>query len=99
MALHVIVGAGPVGTATASTWSSAGHEVRGGHPQRGPARAPAERVAADAADADRLAELATGADALYNCANPPLPPLAATGRRRRRAAGAPPSTPARCWSR
>ena len=85
MSLHVIVGAGPVGTATAR------HSRRAG--RTGPARHPAgqrpvdpaiERVAADAADADRLTALTEGAVALYNCANPAYhrwatdwPPLAA----------------------
>ncbi len=32
-----------------------------------------EQVAADATDAGRLTELATGAAALYNCASPPYP--------------------------
>jgi nucleoside-diphosphate-sugar epimerase len=36
----------------------------------GPEHAAIERVAADATDADRLSSLATGAVALYNCANP-----------------------------
>ena len=31
----------------------------------------ATRVAADAADAERLTELAEGAQAIYNCVNPP----------------------------
>jgi nucleoside-diphosphate-sugar epimerase len=85
MSLHVIVGAGPVGTATATLLAERGERVRvlsrrGGGPQH-----PAiERIAADATDADRLAALASGAAALYNCANPPYhqwltdwPPLAA----------------------
>jgi nucleoside-diphosphate-sugar epimerase len=84
MSLHVIVGAGPVGTATATVLAERGERVRvltrrGGGPQH-----PAiERMAADATDADRLAALASGAAALYNCANPPYhqwltdwPPLA-----------------------
>jgi nucleoside-diphosphate-sugar epimerase len=81
--MHVVVGAGPIGTATAEHLLSEGHEVvmvtRSGS---GPA--DVRRVAADATDADRLAELARGADAIYNCANPPYhrwpelwPPLAA----------------------
>jgi nucleoside-diphosphate-sugar epimerase len=83
MGLHVIVGAGPIGTATAKELTERGHQVRmitrsGSGPDF------VERVAADATDADRLTELATGADAIYNCANPPYhqwaelwPPLAA----------------------
>ncbi len=70
--LHVVVGAGPVGRATAVQLASEGHEVllvsRSG---QGPAIAGVRRVAADASDADRLAELAAGAVALYNCINPP----------------------------
>ena len=70
--LHVIVGAGPVGRATAVQLASEGHDVllvsRSG---RGPAIDGARRAAADAADAGRLTALATGAVALYNCINPP----------------------------
>lgn len=70
--LHVVVGAGPVGRATALQLAQAGHEVvlasRSG---RGPALEGVRRVAADAADTARLTELATGAVALYNCVNPP----------------------------
>lgn len=71
MALHLIVGAGPVGSATARLLADRGERVRlvtrrGG----GPAHPGVERIAADATDAGRLAELATGAAALYNCANP-----------------------------
>ncbi len=85
MALHVIVGAGPVGTATATLLADRGEQVRvvtrsGG----GPEHPSVERVRADATDADRLASLAEGAAALYNCANPlyhrwltDWPPLAA----------------------
>jgi nucleoside-diphosphate-sugar epimerase len=85
MALHVIVGAGPVGTATAKVLAERGEQVRvvtrGGG---GPEHANVERVAADATDADRLSALAEGAAALYNCASPQYhqwfrdwPPLAA----------------------
>ncbi|WP_155374348.1 NAD-dependent epimerase/dehydratase family protein [Catellatospora vulcania] len=83
--MHVIVGAGPVGSATALLLAERGEQVRiitrrGTGPQ-----APGiELVAADAADPARLAELAEGATALYNCANPAYhrwltdwPPLAA----------------------
>jgi uncharacterized protein YbjT (DUF2867 family) len=37
----------------------------------GPEHPAIERVAADAADADRLSTLTAGAAMLYNCANPP----------------------------
>jgi nucleoside-diphosphate-sugar epimerase len=85
MALHVIVGAGPVGTATATLLADRGERVRvvtrsGG----GPVHPSIERVAADATDPDRLATIAEGAAAIYNCANPQYhrwltdwPPLAA----------------------
>uniref|UniRef100_UPI0029C87011 NAD-dependent epimerase/dehydratase family protein n=1 Tax=Micromonospora sp. RTP1Z1 TaxID=2994043 RepID=UPI0029C87011 len=85
MALHVIVGAGPVGTATALLLAQRGDRVRVVTRRgTGPEHPAVERVAADAADPDRLAALADGADALYNCANPAYhrwptdwPPLAA----------------------
>lgn len=71
MSLHVIVGAGPVGSAVARLLVEQGNQVRMvTRSGRGPADAAIELVAADATDADRLTELATGADALYNAANP-----------------------------
>jgi nucleoside-diphosphate-sugar epimerase len=85
MGLHVVVGAGPVGGGTAERLAAAGHDVRvvtrsGG----GPDDARIERVAADVARPGALAALVTGADAVYNCANPPYhrwktdwPPIAA----------------------
>jgi len=84
--LHVVVGAGPVGSGVARILAGLGERVRvvtrnGG----GPDLPAVERVAADASDAERLAELSTGARAVYNCANPPYhrwpqewPPLAAS---------------------
>jgi nucleoside-diphosphate-sugar epimerase len=70
--LHVIVGAGPVGTATASLLADRGEQVRViTRRGTGPERPGVERVAADATDAARLSELTEGAVALYNCANPP----------------------------
>ncbi|WP_300007935.1 NAD-dependent epimerase/dehydratase family protein [Pseudonocardia sp.] len=84
MTQHVIVGAGTIGNAVARLLVDDGHTVsmvtRSGSGMRHPA---VERVAADASDAQRLTELAAGATALYNCANPPYhrwstdwPPLA-----------------------
>ncbi len=72
MSLHVIVGAGPVGAATARQLADQDEQVRiitrrGGGPEGVPG---IERVAADATDMARLSELAAGAIALYNCANP-----------------------------
>ncbi|QGN45412.1 NAD-dependent epimerase/dehydratase family protein [Micromonospora sp. WMMD558] len=85
MSLHVIVGAGPVGTATARLLAERGERVRVvSRRGAGPDHPAVERVAADATDADRLTALTTGAAALYNCANPAYhrwpvdwPPLAA----------------------
>jgi nucleoside-diphosphate-sugar epimerase len=71
MSLHVIVGAGPVGTATALLLAERGEQVRlVTRRGTGPEHPSIERVAADAASADGLTELTTGAVALYNCANP-----------------------------
>jgi nucleoside-diphosphate-sugar epimerase len=86
MNLHVIAGAGPVGSATAVRLAAAGHQVRiitrsGAGPDAG----GIEKIAADAADPGRLASLAAGAAVIYNCASPPYhrwpqdwPPLAAS---------------------
>lgn len=72
MALHVIVGAGPVGTTLALQLADAGHEVRVvTRSGRGPERPGIRRVRADASDAATLARHVAGAAALYNCANPP----------------------------
>ncbi|BCJ72367.1 NAD-dependent epimerase [Catellatospora sp. IY07-71] len=84
--MHVIVGAGPVGTATALLLAERGEQVRiVTRRGTGPQAPGIEPVAADATDAARLAELCTGATALYNCANPAYhrwltdwPPLAAS---------------------
>ncbi|MFI6032016.1 NAD-dependent epimerase/dehydratase family protein [Amycolatopsis magusensis] len=71
MALHVIVGAGPVGTATARMLAGRGARVRlltrsGG----GPEDPGIERIAADATDAEALARHTGGAVALYSCGGP-----------------------------
>lgn len=83
--LHVVVGAGPIGSGIARAQAERGHQVkivtRSGS---GPELAGIERVAADASDASALGTVATGSAALYNCANPPYhrwpelwPPMAA----------------------
>jgi nucleoside-diphosphate-sugar epimerase len=69
---HVIVGAGPVGTATALELARRGHEVvvasrRG----TGPSAPGVSLATVDATDAAALTRLADGAAALYNCVNPP----------------------------
>jgi nucleoside-diphosphate-sugar epimerase len=87
MSLQVIIGAGPVGLATAALLADRGERVRlvsrsGTRPRSGTVAA-VQAVAANATNAGRLAELAAGATVLYNCASPPYhrwpeewPPLA-----------------------
>lgn len=80
MGLHVVVGAGPVGSAVARELLRRGERVRlvtrsGSGLTPGPSDSDSgvdrvETVAANAADADRLSALATGATAIYNCVNP-----------------------------
>jgi nucleoside-diphosphate-sugar epimerase len=69
MSKHVIVGAGQVGHQLAELLTAQGHEVvvvtRSGS---GPDQVT--KVAADAADRERLTEITKGASALYNCMNP-----------------------------
>ena len=85
MSLHVIVGAGAVGSAAAQLLAERGEQVRiVTRRGTGPEHPAIERIAADANDTDRLTELTKGAAALYNCANPlyhrwltDWPPLAA----------------------
>jgi nucleoside-diphosphate-sugar epimerase len=86
MTLHVIIGAGPVGSLTASLLAQSGCDVRlvtrrGG----GPDDPRIERVQADAANPDLLLPLVSGAAVLYDAACPPYhrwvsdwPPLAAS---------------------
>jgi nucleoside-diphosphate-sugar epimerase len=71
MSLHVVVGAGPVGTATAKLLVERGDRVRMVTRRgTGPEHAAIERIAGDATDKAHLSALASGAVALYNCANP-----------------------------
>lgn len=82
---HVIIGAGPVGTALARRLTGEGHRVRV-VTRSGTAVGDVETAAVDATDHDALTTAAAGAEVLYNCANPgsyPLwekewPPLAAS---------------------
>lgn len=87
MSTHVIVGAGAVGAELAAVLAEAGHDVvlasrRGRAPDRPRIRA----AAVDASSPAALERVVSGADALYNCANPPSytrwarewPPLAAS---------------------
>lgn len=75
---HVIVGKGPVGTATARALLDAGHRVRllsrsGGIPsdlRTAGAEDRVEAAAADASDAASLVGASAGAQTIYNCLNP-----------------------------
>jgi len=71
MSKHVIVGAGPIGTATALLLAGRGEEVvmvtRSGS---GPSHPAITRTAADASSSADMADLAAGSVAVYNCANP-----------------------------
>lgn len=70
---HVVVGAGPVGLATARELVArqAGEVVLVSRSGTGVDVPGACRTACDASDAAALTELAAGALALYNCVNPP----------------------------
>jgi nucleoside-diphosphate-sugar epimerase len=70
MALHVIVGKGPVGTTTAGELVARGHEVRMLSRSGGTSTAQIEHRQVDATDADALAAASRGAAALYNAVNP-----------------------------
>jgi nucleoside-diphosphate-sugar epimerase len=86
MPLHVIIGAGSVGSATARLLAERGTEVRlVSRSGTGPEATGISRVAVDAADRLALSRVAQGASAIYNCANPPYhrwatdwPPIAAS---------------------
>ncbi len=68
---HLVIGAGPVGSAVAQLLADQGEHIRVvTRSGTGPDHGNIERVVADAADAGRIAELARGAQAIYNCANP-----------------------------
>ncbi|MDX6356884.1 MAG: hypothetical protein QOF98_3787 [Streptomyces sp.] len=71
MSRHVIVGAGATGRAAAALLAEQGIPVRQITRSGSGAEHPlVERVAADAKDAERLAELTKGAEVLINCAIP-----------------------------
>jgi nucleoside-diphosphate-sugar epimerase len=85
MSTHLVIGAGPVGSAAAELLADDGHDVvvitrHGSGPQVHGVR----HVRCDASDLDALLEAAPQAAAIYNCANPKYhrwaqdwPPLAA----------------------
>ena len=71
MSNHVIVGSGPIGSAIARLLVDQGDTVRMvTRSGSGPDHPLIERIAADASDARRLTDVASGAEAVYNCANP-----------------------------
>lgn len=70
-ATHVIIGAGPVGTALAHLLVTEGESVRvlsRSVPAFG--SVPFESVRVDASDPEALSEVTSGAEVIYNCANP-----------------------------
>jgi nucleoside-diphosphate-sugar epimerase len=84
--IHVVVGAGIVGSTLAELLANDGQDVivitRSGS---GPTHTNIKRVAADVSDLSKLLEIAPSAAAIYNCANPPYhqwatewPPIAAS---------------------
>ncbi|GAB2922281.1 NAD-dependent epimerase/dehydratase family protein [Rhodococcus aerolatus] len=84
MALHVVVGKGPVGSGTAERLAAAGHEVRVLSRSGGTSRDGVEHRVVDAADADALVAATRGAATITNAVNPPYtswatdwPPVAA----------------------
>jgi nucleoside-diphosphate-sugar epimerase len=82
--LHVVLGKGAVGTALARRLIDAGNDVRVLSRSGGTTVDGADSRAVDAADPRALTGATTGAEALYNCANPAYhrwasdwPPIAA----------------------
>jgi len=71
MSKHIVVGAGPIGTATALLLAERGDEVvvvtRSGS---GPNHPAITRIATDASSSAGMTKVASGAVAIYNCANP-----------------------------
>jgi nucleoside-diphosphate-sugar epimerase len=71
MARHVVVGKGPVGTATAQLLAGQGHEVVVLSRSGGRSTEQVEHRAVDASDATALTAAVGRADVLYNAVNPP----------------------------
>jgi nucleoside-diphosphate-sugar epimerase len=71
MSKHIVIGSGPIGTATALLLAQRGQEVaivtRSGS---GPTHPAITRTTADASSSAAMAQIATGAVAIYNCASP-----------------------------
>jgi nucleoside-diphosphate-sugar epimerase len=85
MARHVVVGKGPIGTATAGLLAERGHEVLVLSRSGGASTDAVRHAAVDAADGEALTRAVGRADMLYNAVNPPdyaawtrdWPPIAA----------------------
>ncbi|GAA0437616.1 NAD-dependent epimerase/dehydratase family protein [Streptomyces luteireticuli] len=95
MDLHVVIGHGPAGAATARLLAERGKAVRVITRSPGSAEPGIERVALDATDTRRLTEAVRGARAIHQCAAPPYhrwaddwPPLAASVNAAAEASGA-----------
>ncbi|WP_280261081.1 NAD-dependent epimerase/dehydratase family protein [Nocardia abscessus] len=96
MSLYVVIGAGPVGSATAESLAARGAQVRVITRRGiGPDHPLIERIAADATDAAVLTRHCKGADVVFQCAQPPyhrwatdFPPLAAAALQAAEATGA-----------
>ncbi|MEU1997561.1 NAD-dependent epimerase/dehydratase family protein [Nocardia gamkensis] len=96
MSLYVVIGAGPVGTATAELLAARGRRVRViTRRGSGPDHPLIERVAADATDSEALIRHCEGAEVVFQCAQPPyhrwatdFPPLAAAALRAAEVTGA-----------
>lgn len=71
MDLHVVIGFGPAGAATARLLAGQGHSVRVVTRSGGRAEPGIEHVPLDAAAAGRLTEAVRGAAAIHQCASPP----------------------------
>ncbi|OEJ23871.1 NAD-dependent epimerase [Streptomyces agglomeratus] len=72
MSLHLVIGYGAAGAATARLLTEKGHAVRVVTRSGRSAEPGIEHLALDATDSTRLTEAAQGAAAIYGCAAPPL---------------------------
>ena len=77
MALHIIAGSGPVGTAVAAELLDRGDQVRV-VTRSGTGPDGVEKVALDVTDRDAFAAQCADAAVIYNCVNPPYDQWPAT---------------------